>query len=155
VRSYSLGNYYFERLFPSSDSFLQKNISAPICSVFVIEKMPMSDGDFTRIVVCPLVRQINSVVNNVTYVKLYLPDLKTGPNPQYSQSMTLTGKDVYRTAYTTNNLDIKLEFPKNLTAGLTPNFFNFQNTTEKLILPSNSVVEIYAGEVVVSLGLYT
>jgi hypothetical protein len=115
----------------------------------------MLDGGYARIVVCPLVRQINSVVNNITYVKLYLPDFEAGPNPQYSQSVTLTGKNVNRTANKASNLTIGLGFPNSLGAGLTNDFFNFARTSETLNVLSNSVVEIYTGEVIVSLGLYT
>lgn len=155
VSAYSLGNYYFERIFPSSDSFLQNNVSAPISRVFVIEKLPMLDGSYVRIVVAPLIRQLNSMVNNITYVRLYLPILEAGLNPQHSRSVTLTGKNVLRqTISSANNVTIGVSFTGGSGTGLTSDFFNFEKMSETINVASDSVVEIYTGEVVVSLGLY-
>jgi hypothetical protein len=51
MSKYTLGNGYSQRIFPPSDnSFLQKGTSAPVCHVFVIEKLPMADGSYIRIV---------------------------------------------------------------------------------------------------------
>jgi len=155
VSAYSVGNYYFERIFPSSDSFLQNNVSAPISRVFVIEKLPMLDGSYVRIVIAPLIRQLNSMVNNITYVRLYLPIIKAGPNPQHSRTVTLTGKNVLRQSISsTNNVTIGLSFTSGPGTGLTSDFFNFEKTSETINVTSDSVVEIYTGEVIVSLGLY-
>jgi hypothetical protein len=155
VGVYSVASDYFEQIFPSSRRFLYNNASAPVCRLFVIEKIPMLDGSYVRVVVAPLVRQLNSVINNITYVKLYLPILETGPNPQHSQSVTLTGLNVLRqTASNANNITIGLDFPSGQATGLTSDFFNFERTSQTLNVASNSVVEIYTGEVVVSLGLY-
>jgi hypothetical protein len=155
VAAYSVANNYFERIFPSSDSFLQKNASAPVCQLFVVEKLPMMDGGFIRIVVSPVIRQITCVINNITYVKFYIPVLKAGPNPQQSQSVTLTGKNVFHQTMTgATNVTIGLDFPNGPSTGLTADFFNFAGTSETINVASTSVIEIYAGEVIVSLGLY-
>jgi hypothetical protein len=155
VTAYSVGNNYFERIFPPSDSFLQKNASAPVCQLFVVEKLPMMDGSYIRIVVSPVIRQLTSVINNITYVKLYLPVLRAGPNPQQSQSVTLTGKNVlHQTKNGATNVTIGLDFPNGQGTGLTADFFNFARTSETINVTSTSVVEIYTGEVIVSLGLY-
>jgi hypothetical protein len=116
----------------------------------------MRDGSFARIVVAPLIRQLNSVVNNVTYVKIYLPILEPGLGPQQSQSVTLTGKNVSRqTRNGVSNVTIEIGFPSGQGTGLTSDFFNFRKTSETLNVTSSSVVEIYTGEVIVSLGLYS
>ena len=155
VSAYSVGNSYFERIFPSSGRFLQNNASAPVCQVFVVEKLPMQDGSYLRVAVAPIIRQLNSIINNVTYVRLYLPKLEAGPNPQRSQSVTLTGKDVLReTISNANNVTIVVDFPSGEGAGLTSDFFNFERTTETISVTSDFVIEVYRGEVVVSLGLY-
>jgi hypothetical protein len=152
--TYSISNNYFEQLFPSTKSFLQQNASAPICRVFVVEKLPMMDGSFIRIVVAPIIRQISSTVNNVSYVKLYLPILENGTSPQLSQSVTLAGQNVlHEIVNTANNVTINLDFPKGAT-GITSDFFNFDTTSESIKVSSNSVVEIYTAEVSVSLGVY-
>jgi hypothetical protein len=155
VSAYSIGNDYFERIFPASGNFLQNNASAPVCQVFVVEKLPMQDGSYLRVAVAPIIRQLNSIINNVTYVRLFFPILEAGPNPQKSQSVTLTGKDVLReTISNANNVTIGLDFPSGEGAGLTSDFFNFERTSETINVTSDSVVEVYRGEVIVSLGLY-
>jgi len=155
VSDYSVGNNYFEQIFPSSKSFLQQNASAPVSRLFVIEKLPMQDGSYVRIVVAPIIRQLSSIVNNITYVRLYLPILENGPSPQLSQSVTLTGRGVsHETISGAHNVTISLGFPNGNGTGLTSDFFNFEKTSEAVNATSGSVVEIYTGEVVVSLGAY-
>jgi len=155
VNDYSVGNNYFEQIFPSSKSFLQQNTSAPVSRLFVVEKLPMLDGSYVRIVVAPIIRQLSSIVSNITYVRLYLPILKNGPSPQLSQSVTLTGRDVsHATISGAHNVTVGLDFPNENGTGLTSGFFNFEKTSEAVNVTSSSVVEIYTGEVVVSLGVY-
>lgn len=152
---YSIINGYFAQIFPPSNSFLQQNASAPTCRVFAVEKQPMVDGSFTRIVVAPIIRQMSSIVNNVTYLKLYLPILENAPSPLLSQSITLTGRSVsYQTMNCTNNLTINLSFPNAVGMGLTSDFFNFDSTSKTITISPNTVVEIYTGKVAVSLGAY-
>jgi hypothetical protein len=156
------GNNYFERIFPSSNgSLLQNGPSAPVAHVFVVEKLPMADGSYTRVVVAPSIRMLNSTVGTTTYVTFYLPTLNEGSNLYLSQSLTLTGNDV--TKVTINNVmqvRISVAFPS-ASQGFTQDFFNFEkqvitlNSTSSPILPSNSVVELYFGKVLVSLGLHT
>jgi hypothetical protein len=156
------GNNYFERIFPSSsDSFLQNGTSAPVTRVFVMEKLPMVDGSYTRVVVAPSIRMLSSTVGATSYVKFFLSSLNEGTNKYLSQSITLTGNDVNKV--TINNVTqvrITVAFPS-ASQGFTQDFFNFEkqvitlNSTSSPILPSNSVAELYVGKVVVSLGLHT
>ncbi|HUV97976.1 MAG TPA: hypothetical protein VMW14_00555, partial [Candidatus Paceibacterota bacterium] len=54
VSQYSLGGDYFELVSPSSDNrFLFNATSAPVTRTFVVEKLPMADGSFIRVVVAP------------------------------------------------------------------------------------------------------
>jgi len=155
VGDYSVGNGYFEQIFPASRSFLQQNASAPVARLLVTEKLPMPDGSYVRIVVAPIIRQLSSVVNNITYVRLYLPILENGPSPQLSQSMTLTGRNVtHVTINNASNVTIGVSFPNAVGMGLSSDFFNFEKTSEAVNATSGSIVEIYTGEVTVSLGLY-
>ena len=80
VRDYSLGNNYFSRIIPaSSGSFLQWNASAPVCQVFAMQKAPMQDGSYARIVAVPTVRVLNSaLVTGMSYYTFYLPCLVSG-----------------------------------------------------------------------------
>ncbi len=77
VGDYSLGNNYFSRIIPSnSGSFLQWNASAPVCQVFAMQKVPMQDGSYARIVAVPTVRVLNSaLVTGMSYYTFYLPCL--------------------------------------------------------------------------------
>lgn len=159
VSKYSISNNYHKRIFPSSDtSFLQIGTSAPVSHVFVMEKLPMNDGNFIRIVVAPTLRMLNSTISTAgsvkNYYKFYLPILLTGTQPRNSQSVTLVGNDV---SVTTEGeiTKIKVEFsaPK-ASLGFDTDFFRFESSVEEIDVPSGSIMEFYTGEVVVSLGLY-
>ncbi len=153
VNEYSLANNYFEELFPSSRSLLQNGTSAPVCRTFITEKMPMQDGSYIRIVAVPIVRQLNATINTVSYARFYLPRFLTGSSPELSQSVTLTGLNVYHGIFSNvNKIMISMTFP-NTGIGLTSDFFNFDAANQTVSLGGNSVVEIYGGDVTVSLGL--
>jgi hypothetical protein len=159
VSKYTLGNNYHESVFPSTDqSFLQMGTSAPVSHIFVIEKLPMNDGNYIRIVVAPTIRMLNSTISAggqvKNYFKFYLPDLSAGTHPRYSQSVTLTGKNVtVATDGNVNAIRITVTFP-NAGLGFDSNFFSFDSTTEDIDIPDGSIVEFYTGEVIVSLGLH-
>ena len=155
VRRYSLGDNYFETVFPSSNRFLQNGTSAPVCRVSVVEQLSMVDGDYIRIVVAPIIRYLDSTINDVAYFRLYLPLFVSGPLLQNSQSITLSGKNITRLMVSNvNSVTVKLGFPNGNATGLKSGFFNFDSVEETFTVPSNSVVEIYTGEVIVALGLY-
>jgi len=159
IDKYNVANNYHERVFPSSDrSFLQRGTSAPVSHVFVIEKIPMNDGNFIRVVVAPSIRMLNSTIStgggNTNYFKFYLPVLSSGTNPRNSQSVTLMASGVsVETQNTVNKIKIHVNFPKS-GLGFDGNFFNFDSTDEEVIVPNGSIIEFYTGEVVVSLGLH-
>jgi len=158
VSQYSIGNNYYECIFPSSDgSFLQKGASAPVTYVYVIEKLPMNDGDFIRVVVAPSIRTLNSTISTggeeKNYFKFYLPVLQQGLHPRLSQSVTLVGNSVSVKTESCNAIKIYVSFPK-ASLGFGADFFKFKNTEEVVDVPDGSVIEFYTGEVIVSLGLH-
>jgi hypothetical protein len=155
IHEYTLGNNYFERIFPSSDSaFLQVGPSAPVSQVYVMEKLPMAAGNFTRVVVAPSIRELNSTIGSRSYVKFYLPLLTAGANPHLSQSITLIGKNVMQYIRSdVQQVRFKVDFPK-ADQGFDSGFFPFEYYEEIVDLPPNTVVEFYVGEVTVSLGLH-
>jgi len=156
ISRYSIGNNHHERIFPSSDrSFLQNGTSAPVSHVFVIEKLPMNDGAYIRVVVAPTIRMLNQIsIGGEEHIKFFLPVLTAGTSPRYSQSVTLTGKAVsVKTDGDVNAVRINVSFPK-ASLGFTADFFNFDSTTEDANVPTDSVIEFYTGEVSVSLGLH-
>ena len=155
---YSLGNNYYESVYPSSRSFLQTGTSAPVSRVYVMEKLPMNDGNFIRIVVVPIIRMMNSTIfaggEQISYFKFYLPILSSGPHPRHSQSITLRGENVsVRTQGDANSVRIEVSFPKE-SIGFDSDFFNFENQTVYVNVPPGSIIEFYTGEVIVSLGLH-
>jgi hypothetical protein len=159
VSTYSISNNYFERLMPSSNgSFLQQGPSAPVTQVFCIEKLPMNEGNYTRIVVVPSIRMLNSTIagpggpTSTNYYKFYLPILKQGTHLYRSQSITMTGNDITKVVRSgVSQVRINVTFP-NAPSGFDSDFFNFDNISETVDLPANSVVEFYIGNVVVTLG---
>jgi hypothetical protein len=150
------GNNYFPRFFPSIDSFLLGGSAAPVTHVFAVEKLPMADGSYTRVVVAPSIRMLTSTVGTTTYVKFYLPSLSNGTNLYRSQSLTLTGNGVTKVPKNAvTQVKISVAFPPDSASkGFTQDFFNF-TTPSSLNFSPNSVVELYVGEVTVSLGLHT
>ncbi len=159
ISKYSVSNNYHQRIIPSSDSsFLQHGTAAPITHVYVIEKAPMNDGNYIRIVAAPSIRMLNSTVSTGTevrnYFKLYLPVLSAGSHPRRAQSVTLSGKVVSAiTESNVNRIKIRVDYPKT-GLGFNEDFFNFDSVEEEVNVPDGSVLELYTGEVIVSLGLY-
>lgn len=154
ISSYTLGNNYYERVFPkSSNAFLYTGVSAPTSNVFVIEKLPMYDGDYVRIVVAPCIRVLNSTLGATYYYRFFLPILVSGSHPRHSQSVTLSARSVSVKTGSGNAVKISVSFP-GVSKGFGESFFRFENTTEIFDVPDGSVVEFYTGEVVVSLGVH-
>ncbi|MEM3700794.1 MAG: hypothetical protein QXL57_08045 [Candidatus Bathyarchaeia archaeon] len=159
ISKYSVGNNYYESIFPSDKSFLQVGSSAPVSYVYVVEKLPMADGDYIRVVVVPIIRVLNSTISAgggvKNYFKFYLPVLKPSEtNPRLSQSVTLTGRNVsVKTMASVNSVKISVSFPKS-SLGFGESFFNFDEIEETLNVPSGSIIEFYTSEVIVSLGLH-
>lgn len=160
IGMYNMGNDYHERIFPSSGgSFLQTGTSAPICHVFVIEKLPMKDGNFIRVVVAPSVRMLNTTITtgNTTknYFNFYLPILNQGSHPRHSQSVTIVSTSIsVKTENSVNRIRIHVDFPKAASAGFDGDFFKFDALDEEIDVPDGSILEFYTGEVTVSLGLH-
>ena len=159
VSTYSISNNYFERIMPSSDgSFLQEGPSAPVSHVYCIEKLPMNEGNYTRIVVVPSIRMLTSTIAGpqgptaTNYTKFYLPTLEPGNHLYRSQSITMTGNDVIKVVKSgVDQVRISVTF---LDAGIgfDSDFFNFDHISETKTLSPGSVVEFYVGKVIVTLG---
>lgn len=151
ISKYSVSNNYFKLIFPSEDySFLLEGSSAPVARVFVIEDLSIPGEDYIRIAVVPIIR----VLNTTTNVKIYLPLLKVGQSPRLSQSITITGQNVYRMAeMRVNEVRVNVTFP-NAALGFTSRFFNFERNSVLYDVQDNSVVEVYLAEVRVYLGLH-
>jgi hypothetical protein len=168
VSTYSISNNYFERIMPTSNgSFLQEGPSAPVSHVFCVEKLPMIEGNYTRIAVVPSIRMLNSTIEGLegktNYFKFYLPILDKGDHQYRSQSITMTGKNITKVVESgVNQVRINVTFPNGLpssTQGFDYDFFNFDHTldnyhaSETVALPDeDSVVEFYVGKVIVTLG---
>jgi hypothetical protein len=168
VGIYTVNNNYFERIMPSSSgSFLQEGPSAPVCHVFCVEKLPMEEGNYTRIVAVPSIRMLNSTIDSpsggsTSYVKFYLPTLNAGTHLYRSQSITMTGSNITKAVRSgISQVRINVTFPNGLpysTQGFDYDFFNFDHTidnyhaSETVTLPDVSVVEIYVGKVIVTVG---
>lgn len=159
ISAYSVGSNYSEQIFPSSDrSFLQSGTSAPVGHVYEIQKVPMNDGSFIRVVVAPSIRMLNSTISTggeeKNYFRFYLPILSSGTHPHDSQSVTLAGSRVSaKLEGAVNKIKIHVSFLKD-SLGFDEDFFIFESADEEVNLPNGSTVEFYTGEVIVSLGLY-
>jgi hypothetical protein len=159
VNTYSVSNNYFERISPASNgSFLQQGPSAPVSQVFCVEKLPMKEGNYTRIVVVPSIRMLNSTIEGpssptpTNYFKFYLPTLEPGTHLYRSQSITMTGDDITKIVQSgVDKVRITVTFP-NTDIGFDSSFFNFDHVSETIELPADSVAEFYIGKVIVTLG---
>jgi hypothetical protein len=156
ISKFSLVNGYHEQVFPSNRSFLQAGVSVPISHVYVVEKLPMSDGSFIRIVVAPSVRMLNSTVStNVTknYYKFYLPILSSGSSSGQLQTVTLAGNAIsLRAESAVQKVKVHISFPKN-SSGFDQSFFNFDSVDKEVSIPTGSTVELYTMTVAVSQGV--
>lgn len=154
VSHYSVVDGYFELIHPSShNGFLCGGASAPATRTFAIERLPMADGNFVRIVVMPAIRMLNLSIGDTTYLRLYLPILLEGETPRLSQSVTLTGESVSKFAASVTGVKIEVGFPL---AEFDNFFFNLPETVESISTEgmSNLVLELYVGGVDVALGAH-
>jgi len=160
VGVYSISNNYFERISPSSSgSFLQIGPSAPVDHVFCVEKLPMAEGNYTRIVVVPTIRMLNSSITgpqqvSTAYYKFYLPTLEPGTHRYLSQSITLQGDSITKLVKSgVDKVRFNVTFPNgDASVGFDSSFFNFDHLSETVILQDNSVIELYLGKIIVTLG---
>lgn len=161
--SYSVTNGYWQLIFPSqNDTLTLKGTSAPVVRVFAVEKMPMYDGSYLRVVVAPAIRALFSSINTSSsstyYVKLYLPVLTPGEAPRLSQSVTLTGNSIgANTINSVTSINVTVSFPRGSPPESFDNyFFNFPSLSEVIDIPpgySDVVLEFYVSEVTVEFGI--
>lgn len=162
---YSISDDYWERIFPDPDESLTlTGTSAPVARVFAIERTPMPDGKYIRVVAAPSIRVLFSSINSSTntyYVRMYLPVLSAGESPRLSQSITLTGESVK--AHTLNDvqsISVAVDFPKGTSDDFDSAFFNFPEDSEVFDFSAfysagyvNVVLELYVSEVSVGFGV--
>jgi len=161
---YTVTNGYWQRIFPSqNESLTLKGTSAPVARVFAVERMPMSDGSYIRVVVAPSVRVLYSSINsseNTYYIRMYLPVLTAGEAPRLSQSITLTGESfAANTISNVESISVTVGFPRGASPeNFDSDFFNFPYDDEDISLPppgtyDNVVLELYLSEVSFDFGL--
>ena len=161
---YTITNGYWQSIFPDqNESLTLKGTSAPIARVFAVERMPMSDGSYIRVVVAPAVRvlysSINTSISSTYYIRMYLPVLAAGESPRLSQSITFTGESVE--AHTINDvtsISVTVDFPRGASPeNFDSDFFNFPYDNEDIPVPTsgydNVVFELYLSEVSVEFGV--
>jgi len=152
IEHYSVGNSYFETIYPSSNTgFLLSGASASLARIFALQKLAMSDGDFVRVVVSPTIRMLSLSIGSTKYVRLYLPILSEGEAPRHSQSITLAGESVSKLGETVTGIKIKTSFPL---AGFDNSFFKFPQTEQQIPLTGATVLELYVGGVDVAFGVH-
>jgi hypothetical protein len=167
---FTLGNGYFESIFPKNASFLQPSSSAPVSQVFVTQKNSMPRGSALRVVAVPTIRVLNSNITTLSqqqsYIKLYLPVLTTGHNLYLSQSITQAGVGLYKIARTdVTQIRVTASVPASaqslgydLGTQSSNSFFRFQSvvaTYPSAPLTTPSIAELYVANVTVSIGLAT
>lgn len=154
VSRYSVGDNYYELIYPSAEEgLLLKGASAPVARVFAVEKLLMGGKSFVRVVVAPTIRMLNLTVGDTDYVRLYLPVLSEGNATKRYQSITLTGESVSKLGESVTGIKVEVDFPL-LELGFGDSFFHFSETTETISLTGDTVVELYVGEVDVALGVH-
>lgn len=164
VARYSLADGYYEQVYPqATSSITYSGTSAPVARVFAVEKLipPMSDGNFARIVVTPVIRvsssSVNSSSNKVYYIKLYLPVLKAGSAHGSAQSITMTGTSIEtRTLSKITSIKVTVNFPLTTPQGFNDAFFHFSSMSQEIPVPpgyNDAILELYAGKVETVLGV--
>jgi hypothetical protein len=167
ISRYSISDDYWARIYPDPDNSLTlTGTSAPVARVFAIERTPMPDGKYIRVVTAPSIRVLYSAINtsiNTYYIRMYLPVLSAGESPRLTQSITLTGKSVQ--AYTLDgvlSVSVSVSFPRGA-SGFDSGFFNFPESSQTIDVPSivsnpndgyqDVVFELYLSEVSVEFGV--
>jgi hypothetical protein len=168
ISQYSITDDYWERIYPDPDESLTlTGTSAPVARVFAIERTPMSDGKYIRVVTVPSIRVLSSAINtsiNTFYIRVYLPVLSAGESPRLSQSVTFTGESVEaHTLDEVESLSVSVAFPRGGSGGFDSAFFNFPETSQTIDVPpivpdpvvgyQNVVFELYLSEVSVGFGV--
>ena len=156
---YSMGNNYLENIFPvPDDSLTLTGTSAPVARVFVIEKLPMADGSYIRVVVVPAVRVLYSNITTgpttTHYIRMYLPVLSAGEAPRLSQSITLTGDSL--NAYTVTDvasINVAVSFQEESIFDFAFSNFAFDLEQDVFVPSGDVVLEFYLSEVSVDFGL--
>ena len=115
----------------------------------------MSDGNFLRIVVVPTIRMMTTKVGSENYAEFYLPLLTNGTSPWLSQSVTLICQNVNQymqssVTQVTGHRKLSLRLQKVLTQP----FSHSQPRLLPKMCQLDSTVQLYIGEVSVSMGLY-
>jgi len=152
VSQYSVGNNYYELIYPSvAEGLLLKGASAPVARVFAVEKLPMGGKSFVRVVVAPTIRMLNLTVGDTKYVRLYLPVLSEGNATKRYQTITLAGESVSKVGESVTGIKVEVDFPL---PGFDNSFFHFSKTIETISLTEGMVVEVFVGAVDVALGVH-
>ncbi|MEM0313874.1 MAG: hypothetical protein QXQ41_04935 [Candidatus Bathyarchaeia archaeon] len=178
ISKFTLGNNYYEQIFPqpspSGSVLLYEGVSATTGRVFVVEKIPMDDGNYLRIVAVPSIRYLISTLpsasgGQVVRIRVFLPTLKAASNhPMRSQSMTLSSINLLvNTTRVNGEIEFEISFPQASRGFDSKFFFNAANASEPFketlkiddIVPDQSnvreiMVEFYVGEVLCTLGLH-
>lgn len=166
VSKFSLYDGYYEMIYPH----IVKNLtlagtSAAVARVFGVEKLtpPMNDGSFVRIAVVPTVRTLFSNMTGTSgstyYARFYLPILVAGSLHGTSQSVTLTGNSLAaNTRSQIVSIRVAVDFPtETYQKGFDATFFHFPALSQVIDVPpgfSDSVLELYSGQVNVELGVH-
>jgi len=162
ISKYSLSNGYYELIFPSQNSTLTlTGTSAPVIREFAVEKLPMGDGNYIRVVVAPCIRSLFSTVNmsgsSTYYVRLYLPVLTQGSAPRLTESVTVTGNSVEaKTVGNVASINVTVSFPSSTAQmGFDASFFKFPSRYQVIDVPpgyDDAVLEFFVGGVTVEFG---
>jgi len=155
---YTLNDGYWENISPAQNGYLTlKGTSAPVARIFAVEKVPMADGSYIRVVVAPAVRVLNSSIttsgSKTNYVRMYLPVLSAGEAPRLSESITLTGESLDAlTISDVVGINVTVSFQDG--SDFDSAFFNFPFDSEDVSIPSGDVIlELYLSEVSVGFGI--
>jgi hypothetical protein len=136
--------------------FLLDGVSAPISHVYAIEKLPMNDGSFIRVVIAPSIRTLNSTITTdvqSNYYKFYLPILVSGNSPGPSPSVKLVGSTIsLKMENAVRKVKVQISFPQN-SAGFDQAFFNFASLEQEVDVTDGSIMEFYTMSIAVSLGV--
>jgi hypothetical protein len=167
---FSLGNGYFEPIFPSNASFFQQGSAAPVSQVFVSQKNSITRGSDLRVVAVPAIRLLSTNIitgsQNQNYLKCYMPVLSKGNNLYLSQSITQTGTSIFKISRTDiTQVRVTASIPAAAqTFGYdvgdknSSSFIRFQTTSvtyPSTPLSTPSILELFVANVTVSIGLAT
>jgi hypothetical protein len=146
IHDYSLGGDYHEAIRPNEQTFWHTGGTNLFTYLFGVEKIPMADGNYLRLVLAPTVTVLNFEVAGEQRYRVLIVKLSGTGTQAGRNGVTVAGVsyEIVGTADNVIALKVTVGFPQ---TGYDNTFFNFKQTSTVIDVPAGSTVEVVTCEV--------